>query len=132
MCYNVREKKSRRYKNMLIPVYDTADEYLDGEPSSEKETELVEEGSEKFFWFRMPDNSMEPLIKDGEYILFRETKKLGEVGSVSLVAIGDELLVRRLSYAKDSLWLDAENTDFKRISYNGVSLRRVKLQAVRV
>ena len=132
MCYNVREKKSRRYKNMLIPVYDTADEYLDGEPSSEKETELGEEGAEKFFWFRMPDNSMEPLIKDGEYILFRETKKLGEVGSVSLVAIGDELLVRRLSYAKDSLWLDAENVAFERISYNGVSLRRVKLQAVRV
>lgn len=132
MCYNVREKKSRRYKNMLIPVYDTADEYLDGEPSSEKETELGEEGAEKFFWFRMPDNSMEPLIKDGEYILFRETKKLGEVGSVSLVAIGDELLVRRLSYAKDSLWLDAENAAFERISYNGVSLRRVKLQAVRV
>ena len=51
---------------------------------------------------------------------------------MSLVAIGDELLVRRLSYAKDSLWLDAENTDFERISYNGVSLRRVKLQAVRV
>lgn len=117
---------------MLIPVYDTADEYLDGEPSSEKETELGEEGAEKFFWFRMPDNSMEPLIKDGEYILFRETKKLGEVGSVSLVAIGDELLVRRLSYAKDSLWLDAENVAFERISYNGVSLRRVKLQAVRV
>ena len=132
MCYNVREKKSRRYKNMLIPVYDTADEYLDGEPSSEKETELGEEGAEKFFWFRMPDNSMEPLIKEGEYILFRETKKLGEVGSVSLVAIGDELLVRRLSYAKDSLWLDAENAAFERISYNGVSLRRVKLQAVRV
>ena len=132
MCYNVREKKSRRYKNMLIPVYDTADEYLDGEPSSEKETELGEEGAEKFFWFRMPDNSMEPLIKEGEQILFRETKKLGEVGSVSLVAIGDELLVRRLSYAKDSLWLDAENADFERISYNGVSLRRVKLQAVRV
>ena len=59
---------------MLIPVYDTADEYLDGEPSSEKETELGEEGSEKFFWFRMPDNSMEPLIKEGEHILFRETK----------------------------------------------------------
>lgn len=117
---------------MLIPVYDTADEYLDGEPSSEKETELGEEGSEKFFWFRMPDNSMEPLIKEGEHILFRETKKLGEIGSVSLVAIGDELLVRRLSYAKDSLWLDAENADFERISYNGVSLRRVKLQAVRV
>ena len=132
MCYNVREKKSRRYKNILIPVYDTADEYLDGEPSSEKETELGGEGAEKFFWFRMPDNSMEPLIKDGEYILFRETKKLGEVGSVSLVAIGDELLVRRLSYAKDSLWLDAENAAFERISYNGVSLRRVKLQAVRV
>lgn len=132
MCYNVREKKSRRYKNMLIPVYDTADEYLDGEPSSEKETELGEEGAEKFFWFRMPDNSMEPLIKEGEHILFRETKKLGEVGSVSLVAIGDELLVRRLSYAKDSLWLDAENAAFERISYNGVSLRRVKLQAVRV
>ena len=132
MCYNVREKKSRRYKNMLIPVYDTADEYLDGEPSSEKETELGEEGAEKFFWFRMPDNSMEPLIKEGEHILFRETKKLGEAAAVSLVAIGDELLVRRLSYAKDSLWLDAENTDFERISYNGVSLRRVKLQAVRV
>ena len=31
---------------MLIPVYDTADEYLDGEPSSEKETELGEDAAE--------------------------------------------------------------------------------------
>ena len=45
---------------MLIPVYDTADEYLDGEPSSEKETELGEDAAEGLFWFRMPDKSMEP------------------------------------------------------------------------
>lgn len=117
---------------MLIPVYNMADEYLDGEPSSEKETELGEDAAEGLFWFRMPDKSMEPLLKEGEYVLFRETKKLGEVDAVALVALGDELLVRHLGYAKDTLWLKPENPDFETRSYNGVSLRRVKLQAVRV
>ena len=117
---------------MLIPVYDTADEYLDGEPSSEKETELGEDAAEGLFWFRMPDKSMEPLIKENEYVLFRETKKLGEVGTVALVALGDELLVRHLDYAKDSLWLKPENPDFETKTFMGVSLRRAHLHAVSV
>ena len=52
---------------------------------------------------------------------FSEKQKTRRKGTVALVALGDELLVRHLDYAKDSLWLKPENPKFETKTFMGVS-----------
>lgn len=117
---------------MKVPVYSTVDDYLDGTPNGEKETECNVDDAEKLFYLTMPDDSMEPSIKKGEDVLFYETKKSGGSGKVTLTSIGKDYYVRIFDYDKDFLSLIAENPAYERMDFTGFSLNRVKLRAIKV
>jgi transcriptional regulator with XRE-family HTH domain len=71
------------------------------------------------FAYKVPDNAMEPIIKEGSYA-YVEINGLIENRAVGLFKLNDQYLIRRLMYKKDKFVLRADNKDVKDIT---VSLR---------
>ena len=69
------------------------------------------------FAYKVPDSSMEPLIKKGSYA-FVEINGLVENKAIGLFKLNNTYLVRKLLYKKDKYILKADNKDIKDITIN--------------
>ena len=69
------------------------------------------------FAYKVPDNSMEPLVKEGSYA-FIEINGLVDNKAIGLFKLNDEYLIRRLMYKNDKFVLRADNKEVKDITVN--------------
>ncbi len=69
------------------------------------------------FAYKVPDNSMEPIIPKNSYA-FVEIDGLIANKCIGLFKLNDEFLIRRLLYKKDKFVLRADNKNFKDITVN--------------
>ncbi len=96
-----------------IPVYDSVSAgfgcYADSCAVSVKPTYLTNAASSgDFLWINVKGDSMSPKIEDGDMILVRRQDSV-ESGSVAVVMIEDEALVKRVKYGRDWLELHSFN-----------------------
>ena len=69
------------------------------------------------FAYKVPDDAMAPLIKEGSYA-FVEINGLLENRAIGLFNLNNKYLIRRLMYKKGKFVLRADNKDIKDISIN--------------
>lgn len=67
------------------------------------------------FAYKVPDKSMEPLVKEGNYA-FIEINGLIENRAIGLFKLNDEYIIRRLLYKNGKFLLRADNKEFKDIN----------------
>lgn len=90
-----------------IPAISKVDDYIN----------CPAEFSNASFAYKVPDSSMEPLIKKGSYA-FVEINGLVENKAIGLFKLNNTYLVRKLLYKKDKFILKADNKDIKDITIN--------------
>lgn len=73
------------------------------------------EYSNASFAYKIPDNSMEPVLKENEYA-FIEIDGLISNKEIGLFKLNDNFIIRRLIYRKDKLILRCDNKDIKDIT----------------
>lgn len=69
------------------------------------------------FAYKIPDNSMEPLLKEGNYAFIEVSGLIGNKG-IGLFILNGEYIIRRLIYKNDKFVLRADNKDYKDITVN--------------
>ena len=69
------------------------------------------------FAYKIPDDSMEPLFKEGKYA-FVEINGLVDNKAIGFFKLNDKYMIRRLMYKKDKFVLRADNKDVKDITVN--------------
>ena len=67
------------------------------------------------FAYKVPDDSMEPLIKEGSYVYVEQNALLANK-DVGLFYYNDEFLIRHLLYKKDKFVLKARDKEIKDIT----------------
>ena len=69
------------------------------------------------FAFKVPDKSMEPLIKEGDYSFIEVSGLIGHKG-IGLFLLNGQYLIRRLIYKNDKFVLRSDNKSYKDITVN--------------
>ena len=69
------------------------------------------------FAFKVPDDSMEPLIKENTYSFIEVSGLIGNKG-IGLFLLNGEYIIRRLLYKNDKFVLRADNKNYKDITVN--------------
>ncbi len=102
------EQVEYNYINYLsynkIPAVSQIDEYITCPPDF----------SNASFAYKIPDNSMEPMFKEGKYA-FIEINGVIENKAVGLFKLNDKYLIRRLMYKNGRFVLRADNKSVKDI-----------------
>ena len=88
-----------------VPAISKIDEYID----------CPYDFSNASFAYKVPDNSMEPLVKEGSYA-FIEINGLIENRAIGLFKLNGEYLIRRLMYKNGKFLLRADNKEVKDIN----------------
>ena len=88
-----------------IPAFSNIDGYID----------CPSDYSNASFAYKIPDNSMEPLFKEGKYA-YIEINGLVDNKAIGFFKLNDKYLIRRLMYKKDRFVLRADNKDVKDIT----------------
>ena len=87
-----------------VPAISTIDAYVDCPP----------EFPNASFAFRVPDDSMEPFMREGTYSFVEVSGLIGNKG-IGLFILNDEYIMRRLIYKNDRFVLRADNKSYKDI-----------------
>ena len=74
--------------------------------------------SDASFAYKIPDSSMAPLLKEGNYA-YIQINGLIEHKSIGLFNLNGEFMIRRLLYKKDKFVLRADNRNIKDVTVNG-------------
>jgi len=90
-----------------IPAVSKIDDYID----------CPADFSNASFAYKIPDNSMEPLFKEGKYA-FVEINGLVDNKAIGFFNLNGEYYIRRLMYKRDKFILRADNKDVKDITVN--------------
>ncbi|MCR5186533.1 MAG: XRE family transcriptional regulator [Clostridia bacterium] len=102
------EQVEYNYINYLsynkIPAVSQIDEYITCPPDF----------SNASFAYKIPDNSMEPMFKEGKYA-FIEVNGVIENKAIGLFKLNDKYLIRRLMYKNGRFVLRADNKSVKDI-----------------
>lgn len=105
------EQQEYRYLNHIsynkVPAVSNIDEYID----------CPYDFTNASFAYKVPDNSMEPLVKESKYA-FVEINGLVENKAIGLFKLNDEYYIRRLIYKKGKFALRADNKNYKDINVN--------------
>ncbi len=103
------EQKEYDYINYIsyneVPAISKIDEYI----------ACPYDFSNASFAYKVPDNAMAPIIKEGSYA-FIEINGLIDNKAIGLFKLNNEYLIRRLMYKKDKFLLRADNKDVKDIN----------------
>ena len=96
-----------------IPVFDSVSAgfgcYADSSVAGYKPTYLTSSGdSEDYLWINVKGDSMSPKIEHGDVILVRRQDSVDN-GSVAVVMVDDEAVVKKLKYGKDWVELHSFN-----------------------
>lgn len=96
-----------------IPVFDSVGAgfgcYADSSAVASKPTFLVNAAeSDDYLWINVKGDSMSPKIEDGDMILVRRQNSV-ENGSVAVVMVDDEALVKKMKYGKNWVELHSFN-----------------------
>lgn len=96
-----------------IPVFDSVSAgfgcYADSCAVGYKPTYLTGSGSsEDYLWINVKGDSMSPKIEDGDVILVRKQDSV-DSGSVAVVMVDDEAVVKKMKYGKDWIELHSFN-----------------------
>lgn len=97
-----------------VPAITKIDDYINCPPDF----------SNASFAYKVPDNAMEPLIKEGTYA-FIEINGIIENRAIGLFKLNDEYIIRRLLYKKDKFILRADNKDVRDITVNTKDLFQI-------
>ena len=102
------KQKNTNYINHIyynkIPAISNIDFYIDCPANF----------SNASFAYKMPDNSMEPLIPEGSFA-FVEVNGLVKNREVGLFKLNDEFIIRKLLYKRDKFVLSSNNKKIKDI-----------------
>lgn len=90
-----------------VPAISKIDEYI----------ECPYDFSNASFAYKVPDDAMEPLIKEDSYA-FVEINGLVENKAIGLFKLNDEYYIRRLMYRNGKFVLRPDNKDYKDINVN--------------
>ena len=103
------EQKDLKYLNYIsyntIPAISKIDSYIS----------CPSEFSNASFAYKVPDNSMAPIIKKDSYA-YIEINGLLSHKDIGLFKLNDEFLIRRLLFKKEKFVLKADNKDLKDIT----------------
>lgn len=88
-----------------VPAISTIDEYIS----------CPADFPNASFAFKVPDNSMEPLIKKGAYSFIEVSGLIGNKG-IGLFILNGKYIMRRLIYKNDKFVLRADNKEYKDIT----------------
>lgn len=113
---------------MNIHVYSSFED-MENNISEETAPCPVQEETEKMFFLKMPDDSMEPRFTKGTLVLCRRTQK-AKPGSTVIFSVGQNYYLRNMTYDKDFLTFSAENKAYEDIFFAGVNLRSAKIKAI--
>ncbi len=96
-----------------VPVFDSVSAgfgcYADSSAVAAKPTYLVNAAeAEDYLWINVKGDSMSPKIEDGDMILVRRQDSV-ENGSVAVVTVDDEALVKKIKYGKNWVELHSFN-----------------------
>ena len=115
---------------MDVKVYENLKQYENNDSAGVKNAE-VDGNENEYFYIKMEDDSMEPVLKKNEYVLFHIQSK-AKSGSVVLAMSNGSHYIRTIDYDKDFLTLKAENPSYEKLFFAGFSLGKVKIKAAAV
>lgn len=78
---------------------------------------------------KVKGNSMSPRIEDGDIVQVRKTQSIDN-GSIAVVTVDDEGLLKRVTYGEKWMELRSINPMYKPMRFNGEDLQRVRVVGV--
>ncbi len=115
----------------LIPVFDSVSAgfgcYADSSAVAYRPTPISNSlDAENYLWINVRGDSMSPKIEDGDRILVRRQDSV-ENGSVAVVMIDDEAVVKKIKFGRDWLELHSFNPYYPVRRFEREELLRIRI-----